>query len=89
KGSEEWGRPAIARPFARVADHGHTPCRGGRPWPAPLQGRPSEAKAFCRGSRLQKAIVPPVARPQGAAPWQGNCRSQGATAASAGVTTAG
>ncbi|RRT74996.1 hypothetical protein B296_00017433 [Ensete ventricosum] len=45
----------MARPFARATDHGHTPCRGGRPRPyhlqgwqamaAPLQGWPTAAKA--------------------------------------------
>ncbi|RWV96576.1 hypothetical protein GW17_00040697 [Ensete ventricosum] len=40
----------MARPFARAADHGHTTYRGGRPWPAPLQGRLAVAKAFYGGS---------------------------------------
>ncbi|RRT45445.1 hypothetical protein B296_00003826 [Ensete ventricosum] len=32
------GRPTLAKPFVRVADHGHTPCRGARPRLGHLQG---------------------------------------------------
>ncbi|RWW59072.1 hypothetical protein BHE74_00034028 [Ensete ventricosum] len=67
EGSKERGRPAMARPSTRAADHGHTPCRGGRPRLAPLQGRSATTKAFCGGSHLRKAVVPPTARPQGVA----------------------
>ncbi|RWW30452.1 hypothetical protein GW17_00004968 [Ensete ventricosum] len=35
----------MASPFARATDHDHTPCRGGRPRPDPLHGRPAVAKA--------------------------------------------
>ncbi|RRT36393.1 hypothetical protein B296_00041610 [Ensete ventricosum] len=49
--SKERGRPTIARPSTRAADHGHTPCRGGRPRPAPLQGRAAAAKAVGAAAR--------------------------------------
>ncbi|RZS24939.1 hypothetical protein BHM03_00058080 [Ensete ventricosum] len=44
------------------------PLRGGRPWPTPLQGRPTTMKVFCGGSRLQKATVPPAVKLQGRLP---------------------
>ncbi|RRT59868.1 hypothetical protein B296_00019536 [Ensete ventricosum] len=40
----------MARPFARAADHDQTTYRGGRPRPAPLQGRLAATKAFYGGS---------------------------------------
>ncbi|RRT46899.1 hypothetical protein B296_00046051 [Ensete ventricosum] len=47
----------MARPTTWATDHGHTPCRGGRPRPAPLQGRSATAKALYRGRHLQKAAA--------------------------------
>ncbi|RRT52710.1 hypothetical protein B296_00006174 [Ensete ventricosum] len=73
-----WPRP---HPPARVATHGQPPCRAGHLRPGrlgprpPLRGRPTMAKAPCRGSR-QHARSPvvmasayraaPAAKPQGA-----------------------
>ncbi|RWW24322.1 hypothetical protein BHE74_00019349 [Ensete ventricosum] len=45
--SEEKGQPATVMPPAVVADHGQTPCRGGRPCQAPCKG------GHPRPSRLQ------------------------------------
>ncbi|RWW36091.1 hypothetical protein BHE74_00058911 [Ensete ventricosum] len=42
--SKERRQLAMARPSARAAEHGHTPCRGGRPLLAPIQGRPAVTK---------------------------------------------
>ncbi|RWW55589.1 hypothetical protein BHE74_00037762 [Ensete ventricosum] len=100
---EEKRRPAMARPSTGATDHSHTPCRGGRPRLAPLQGRPTAAKAVgataskrrynrpdnaARDGR-QRPALPPVGAAAPAArvtaPWQGGCRSQGATATSAGA----
>ncbi|RWW10861.1 hypothetical protein GW17_00025569 [Ensete ventricosum] len=42
----------MARPFARVTDHGHTPCRGGKLWPR-LRGQPPATRpqgAAARGA---------------------------------------
>ncbi|RRT71168.1 hypothetical protein B296_00034001 [Ensete ventricosum] len=56
EGSEESGRPTIARPFVRAADHDQALCRGDRPW-----------LGICRGDRSRLARkgsapteVPPV-----------------------------
>ncbi|RZS27815.1 hypothetical protein BHM03_00061346 [Ensete ventricosum] len=43
--SEEMGRLAMAKPFARAADYDHIPSKGGRPRPAPLQGWSAATKA--------------------------------------------
>ncbi|RRT46604.1 hypothetical protein B296_00024450 [Ensete ventricosum] len=57
----------MATPLVGVASHGQATCSGGRPRPAPLQGWLVAAKAFYHGSCLQKAVVPPAAKPLGAA----------------------
>ncbi|RZS22433.1 hypothetical protein BHM03_00055204 [Ensete ventricosum] len=41
KSNKERGRPAMARPSARAADHSHTPCRGSQLQPR-LRGQPLE-----------------------------------------------
>ncbi|RWW75373.1 hypothetical protein BHE74_00016608 [Ensete ventricosum] len=64
----------MARPSTRAADHGHTPCKGGRPRTTPLQGRPAVAKAVGPALSLV-GVVTSAARV--AAPWQGDCRPQG------------
>ncbi|RRT34760.1 hypothetical protein B296_00053492 [Ensete ventricosum] len=46
-------RGQLTKPPTRVASHGQTPCRGGRPWLGPLQGRPPMAKPGCKGNRLR------------------------------------
>ncbi|RRT44163.1 hypothetical protein B296_00031898 [Ensete ventricosum] len=82
--NEERGRQAIARPSARVADHGQALYRGGRPWSGPYRGghkRPGpptravvEAAPsrglLARGDACQRSTV-------GAAPTKAPARPRG------------
>ncbi|RRT34878.1 hypothetical protein B296_00021075 [Ensete ventricosum] len=94
------GRPDMAKPSVRAVDHGHTPCRSGRPWPAPLQGRPAAAKAVGAAAskrRLCKLRLPaanPAASRGGGAdhkggrPLAGRLLATRAITACAGAATA-
>ncbi|RRT76998.1 hypothetical protein B296_00029288 [Ensete ventricosum] len=59
------GGPPAAKPLARAATHSQAACKGGRPWPGPLQGQRLTAKQ------------PPAARLHaGMAPWVGPYRGR-------------
>ncbi|RWV91989.1 hypothetical protein GW17_00045680 [Ensete ventricosum] len=83
EGREERGWQAMARTFARAADHSHTLCTGGRPLLGHLQGwqvttsPPVEATAskrqLCHPRRARKGRSP-TASPQGAVACSQPCR---------------